>query len=84
MLDLELLEKQLDEALANETEESLEAWLSSKQDTYLDELMANGVIQTFESIRFNFNSLSEKLKPTVPEGEDQSNTSKVRLFKNAA
>lgn len=49
MLDLELLERQLDEALANETDESLTAWLFKERFGPLVDFLSKGESFTFEA-----------------------------------
>lgn len=83
MLDLELLEKQLDEALASETNDSLEDWLNSKRNSYVENHFSQGLTREMEKISFSsVQSVGSIIKYStsnellVPAG--------IREFKNAA
>lgn len=49
MLDLDKLEKQLDEALAKETKESMLEWLKNKRTSNVNTYLGEGEFRTLES-----------------------------------
>ena len=59
MLDLKKLEQDLDNALNNETEESLRDWLDSMHNAELNEYIGDGILQSLKSCNFSFEILSE-------------------------
>jgi hypothetical protein len=55
MLDLQELEKRLDEALSKETQESLSSWLLSQRQDNLKSYLGNGCMESLKSNPTSFN-----------------------------
>lgn len=55
MIDLKELEKRLDDALANETTESLTSWIFDQRRDNLESFLGLGCIQQFKVSPFVFN-----------------------------
>lgn len=55
MLNLKELEYRLDNALANETCESLSNWLFNQRKENLESFFGTGCIETLKNIPYNFN-----------------------------
>lgn len=63
MLDLEELERKIDAALANETPESLTAWLMSKRMSNIETYIGEG---DYVPCKFNFLSEMQNVLPVTP------------------
>ncbi|MCO5258634.1 MAG: hypothetical protein M9916_00640 [Crocinitomicaceae bacterium] len=72
MLDLNLLEKKLDEALQNETVESMTTWLSQRRLKELFDLMGEGNIEALPTSKTSFNQTNDIII--------KSNTIEMLLF----
>jgi len=55
MLDLKELERKLDEALSNETSDSLSSWLLVQRKDNLESFLGVGCIEKFKGSPYSFN-----------------------------
>lgn len=80
MLDLEKLEKKLDEALANETPESLRKWLRNNRKKNFDKYLGEGTIEDMG----NTSSRFEKTFDTKSVSHNNASTPNYYYYKSAA
>ncbi len=60
MLDLKELERRLDEALANETSETLSNWLINQRKNNIKSFFGNGCFVDLQEIPYTFNQQIQK------------------------
>jgi len=60
MIDLKELERRLDEALANETSESLSSWLQNQRKDNLESFLGVGCLAKFRGNPYSFSMDSPK------------------------
>lgn len=65
MLDLNELERRLDEALANETEASLNEWLLNQRRNEFSNYLGMGYFENKEDISFSYPQKAEEFRPSV-------------------
>ena len=79
MLDLKELERKLDEALASETSESLNEWLSSKQLRDMCYLLGEGRVEDLQNSQLEFTITTQQTTIVVDSTSSPKNSSRFSL-----